>query len=85
MYFELMPMDWYKRRDPDKDKKEIKKVHVENFQKIDGFKCEMFVEMECGIVLQLNAYAQVNDITGKWTVHGMNETGISVLARLIEE
>jgi len=84
MKFEVMPIDWYKRRDPDKNKPEIKNVEVIGFEKKDGGHCEMVVEYTDGDTLNLNAYISVNDGNQRWTVNGMNQHGVSVLVRLVE-
>ena len=78
-----MPQDWYKRRNkPVEDM--ILGFEVIGFKKVEDTYCKMKVTFEDLGEVELDAFIQYYPKYNKWTVHGMNEKGISVLARLVE-
>lgn len=84
MKFELMPQDWYKRRSKVKEDSYITQVSVRGFKKIENSNCLMQVTYEDGTQIELGSIIQHNELADRWTVHGLNEHGVSVLARLVE-
>lgn len=84
MKFELMPQDWYKRRDKVKEDSYITQLSVRGFRKIENSNCLMQVTYEDGTQIELGSIVQHNVGADRWTVHGLNEHGVSVLARLVE-
>jgi hypothetical protein len=81
--FELMPQDWYKRREKTPEASVIK-IDVIGFRKIENSNCIMHVKYDNDEHVTLGAIVQHNPGANRWTVHGLNEQGISVLARLVE-
>lgn len=81
MKFELMPQDWYKRREKFLGEPAITNIEVIDFNKVENSRCKMIVSYDDNTKIELGAWIQY---TNKWTVHGINEKGVSVLARLVE-
>ena len=82
MIFKIRKLDWYKRRKPTKKIQPVS-VNVDNVQLIDNYRCVMCVLYNDGVVYQLSGRVNVNDITGRWTVHGINPHGLATLVEII--
>jgi len=93
--FELMPTDWYKRRPPVTNPVEVVNVTVNGFEKCDNKYCAMIVDLSNNTTVKLDARISVSEVytlvSGKltveqsrWTVHGINNEGLSVLVKLSE-
>ena len=81
--FELMPLSWCKRRPHTKDEQVVESFIVNGFEKIDNHYCTMSVLLTNGDQLELRSRINVNDQNGRWTVHGSNPHGLSILVKLI--
>ncbi|MEW6990948.1 hypothetical protein AADZ91_09700 [Colwelliaceae bacterium 6441] len=76
--FKIIPKDWYKRRNL--IGKEIKPVHVAipDYQEVHNHICNMIVSYNDDSLKTLIARVLYNDLTGKWTVDGM-EVAVTVI------
>jgi hypothetical protein len=83
--FKVMPQSWYKRRKPTSPELTINSVNVSGFQKVDNAYCKLVVTMSDSVSYELDARINVNDISQRWTVHGTNPHGLSVLLELVEK
>ena len=73
-------MSWYKRRTPTKELLPVRVDHVHDFQLIHNHACEMGVLCDDGNLYILSARVQQNQMKKeRWTVHGLNPHGLSVL------
>ena len=64
-----------------------KKLEVIGFEKIHNHSCSMIVEYENGDRYELSGRVSLNSLAKpeRWTVQGLNPTGISVIVDLIED
>lgn len=84
MKFNIRHMDWFKRRSPVKQIQPVK-VDITGLQLVDNHYCDMDVLYDDGNTYRLNGRVMQNDITKKWTVHGLNPHGLSVLVDIVED
>ena len=79
-------MSWYKRRTPTKELTPIEVIEITDLQLIHNHPTVMFVKCDDGETYELSARVQQNAIKKeRWTVHGLNPHGLSVLVDLKEE
>ncbi len=83
MKLKIRTQSWYKRREPTKEIQPIE-VKVEDLQLVSNHKCVMQVLYDDGNWYELGGRVSQNDITGKWTVHGINPHGLSTLVDIEE-
>ena len=91
--FEIMPQSWFKRRTPREIPPTLLNVEISGFEKTDNMYCEMYAEFDNGEKYHLKGRISSNVLytVGKppvikhWTVQGINNTGVSVLVKLIEK
>lgn len=83
MKFSIREMDWYKRRAPTRQPKPTS-VECNDFQLIENHYCNLHVTYDDGNLHHLTGRVSRNDITGKWTCHGTDPHGRSVLLDCIE-
>lgn len=83
MKLKIRELSWFKRREPTKEIKPVS-VEVEDLQLIQNHRCDMHVLYDDGVTYTLNGRVSQNDITGKWTVHGINHFGLSTLVDIEE-
>lgn len=84
MKFAIRHMDWFKRRTPVKTIQPVS-VTIPELKLKDNHYCDMDVLYDDGNTHRLNGRVMQNDITKKWTVHGLNPHGLSVLVDVIQE
>lgn len=84
MKLKIRKLDWYKRRQPVKKIQPVS-VNVDDLQLIDNHRCTMYALYDDGVTYTLSGRVNVNDQTGKWTVHGTNPHGLATLVDIIEE
>ena len=86
MKYNIREMSWYKRRTPTKELLPERVVHIHDLQLIHNHACEMEVLCDDGNLYILSARVQQNQMKKeKWTVHGLNPYGLSVLVDLEED
>lgn len=78
MKLKIRKLSWYKRRKPTKEIQPIS-VNVDDIQLIDYHRCMMFVLYNDGVVYTLSGVVNVNDVTGRWTVYGINPHGLATM------
>ncbi len=78
-------MSWYKRRTPTKEILPIEVIEITDLQLIDNHKTDMMVKCDDDNTYNLSARVQQNTINKKWTVHGLNPHGLSVLVDIEED
>ena len=78
----IRELDWFKRREPTKRIKPVT-VQVTDLQLVDNHYCTMHVLYDDGVTYDLTGRVSKNDITGKWTVHGINPKGLSTLVDIV--
>ena len=83
MKLEIRTLSWYKRREPTKEIQPVE-VRVEDLQLIQNHYSTMHVLYDDGNWYELNGRVCQNDITGKWTIHGINPKGLSCLVDISE-
>lgn len=83
MKLKIRELSWYKRREPTEEMKPVS-VTVDDLQLIQNHRCDMCVLYDDGNTYLLGGRVSQNDITGKWTVHGINPHGLSTLVDIIE-
>lgn len=83
MKLKVRELSWFKRREPTKEIRPVS-VEVDNLQLVENHRCEMIVLYDNGIKYTLSGRVSQNDITGKWTVHGINPYGLSTLVDIEE-
>ena len=76
-------MSWFKRREPTQDIKPVS-VTVDNLKLEQNCYCEMKVLYSDDNVYTFDGRVSQNDITGKWTIQGMNPHGLSTLVDIEE-
>lgn len=76
--FEIIEKEWYKRRTL--TGKEIKPVHVAipDYQPVHNYICNMIVSYSDDSLKTLISRVLYNELTGKWTVDGM-EVSVTVI------
>lgn len=77
--FKLMHQDWFKRRIPMSDTETITNIEVRLFERRDNSYCTLIVEYDNTARHVMEARVNVNDQNGRWTVHGINPHGVSIL------
>ena len=84
--FKIREMDWFKRRNPVAQPKAVE-VEVIGFEKIDNHKCQVVAKYDNGELLTLSGRINVNILAtpNRWTVHGIDSLGHSVMVDLIEK
>jgi len=86
MKFKMRNTDWTKRRRPDDDHPTVVDFKVTGFEKVNNGRCEMFVMYNNGEHYDLTARININELAtpNRWTVHGMDALGHSLLVELVE-
>jgi hypothetical protein len=83
MKLEIRTLSWYKRREPTKEIQPIE-VEIEDLQLISNHYSNMRVLYDDGNWYDLTGRVTQNDITGKWSIQGLNPHGLSCLVDVIE-
>lgn len=83
MEFELRDVRWAKRRIPTEEIQPVS-IEVPDIELQQNFTCDMYALYDDGETYKLAARVNQNDITGKWTVHGINHFGLSALADIVD-
>lgn len=78
MKLKIRKLSWYKRRKPTVEIQPVA-VNVADLQLVDNHRCDMWVLYDDGVVYALSGRVNVNDITGRWTVHGINPYGLATM------
>jgi hypothetical protein len=89
MKFIPREMSWFKRRTPTAEEMAVKKMDVAviGFEKIHNHECVMIVEYDNGDVYELSGRVHLNHLAtpNRWTVQGLNATGISVIVDVVDD
>jgi len=83
MEFKIRDTSWFKRRPPTKEIQPVT-VTMSGLELTNDHMCEMMATYDDGNIYKLSARVNQNPITGKWTVHGINHTGLSTLVDIVE-
>lgn len=82
MEFRLRDVRWAKRRIPTKEIQPVS-IEVPDIKLEQDYTCDMYALYDDGNWYKLAARVNQNDITGKWTVQGINHFGLSAMADII--
>ena len=83
MKLKIRDTSWFKRREQTKEIKPVT-VTISNLILENDHMCEMMATYDDDVTYKLSARVNQNAITGKWTVHGINHTGLSTLVDVVE-